>query len=54
MQVRHAELSAPQSTQFLTEPCGICHRCAVFPRWFCTIMLRLASFLTHVARKIHV
>ena len=36
VQVRHAEESALQSTQFSTKTRGICHRCAIFPKWFCT------------------
>ena len=35
MQVRHTEKSAPQSTQFLTKTRGICHPCAIIPKWFC-------------------
>ena len=35
MQVRFTEESAPQSTQYLTKTWGICHPCAIFPKWFC-------------------
>ena len=34
VQVHHTGQSAPQSTQYLTKTCGICHPCAIFPKWF--------------------
>ena len=36
VQVRHTENFVLQSTQFLTKTRGICHPCAIVPRWFCT------------------
>ena len=34
-QFHQTEQSAPQSTQYLTKKCGICHLCAIIPKWFC-------------------
>ena len=62
MQVRDTECVL-QSTQFLTETCGNGHRCAIFPKWFCTHHARIGEFSatcpwlcsTFVAvRKLHI